>query len=237
MSPSLCTEAAKGRFCWNVFPAKFAGPGLAASEGWLGTIQLHLAAFRWLIVSDDQPPAATSHRARARSNFCDRQSLEICGEASCSLGHRCVNKCILSKPFISYTNWTIDHQHMMTGDWRGQNSEHTHLTLHIFCLNLTNIHDFLDKFWRVERKKFCKCWQKEHSLFFLSVQEFKENILRVRLRLSVNQGSSILTLILWYDVLYTQYLEKVTTYEDLFMQGIRGGDNLFKCACVLKSLC
>ena len=33
------------------------------------------------------------------------------------------------------------------------------------------------------------------------------------------------------------WLEKVTTYEDLFMQGIRGGDNLFKCACVLKSLC
>ena len=114
----------------------------------------------------------------------------------------------ISKPFTFFTgkedtknkalpptSHKLNHQHT----WWLEGSEHTHLTLHIFCLNLTNIHDFHDKFWRVERKKFCKCWQKEHSLFFLSVQEFKENIPRVRLLLSVNQGSSILTLILWYD--------------------------------------
>ena len=141
MSPLLCTEAAKGRFCWNVFPAKFAGPGLAASEGWLGTIQLHLAAFRWLIVSDDQPPAATSHPARARSNFCDRQNLEIRGEASCSLGLRCVNKCIFKQAFFiiyrkrgynvqrikCYLSHKLNHQHMMTGEVRTYASHFTHI--------------------------------------------------------------------------------------------------------------
>ena len=123
----------KGKVLEECFPA---WPGLAVSEGWLGSIQHHLAAFRWLIVSDDQPPAATRHRAPGEGEIKLLWPAEFGnkwrGFLQPSLGHRCVNKCIYKKASkhslqekriqrISASSHITQTQPSAHDDWGGQN--------------------------------------------------------------------------------------------------------------------